>query len=80
MKERSAINDVKTPLWIILTLKQKILLCSFQSSDFEIKIMTLMILKEMRMGIKKLRIIDKELEGTVTNLVRLVQFELKKQI
>ena len=65
-------NDLKTPLWLILPLKTKMIMWISQNDNFELKIMTLLILKEMRIGIKKLRMIDKELEGTVSNLVSLL--------
>ena len=69
INERQEFNDLKTPLWLILPLKTKIIMCISQVDSFELKIMALLILKEVRMGIKRLRMIDKELEGTVTNLV-----------
>ena len=69
MKERSAVNDLKSPLWIVLPLKQKILMWVSQYNQLEFKIMTLLLFLEIKVNIKKIKQIDKEIEGTVTNLV-----------
>ena len=69
MEERSYANDFKSPLWLILSLKQKVLLWVFQSKQLEFKIMTLLLFKEIKFNIKKIKLIDKEIEGTITNLV-----------
>ena len=69
MKEKSYFNDLKSPLWLILSLKQKVLLWVFQSNQLEFKIMALFLFKEIQINIKKIKLIDKEIEGTVANLV-----------
>ena len=80
MVKSKELNDLKSPLWTILPLKTKMIMCVSQNDSLELKIMTLLILKEMRIGIKKLKMIDKELEGTVSNLVSLIFFTNYKYI
>ena len=80
MVKSKELNDLKSPLWTILPLKTKMIMCVSQNDSLELKIMTLLILKEMRIGIKKLKMIDKELEGTVSNLVSLLFFTNYKYI
>ena len=69
MNERTSFNDFKSPLWLVLSLKQKVLMWAYQYHPLEFKIMTLLLFQEIMFHIKKIKQIDKEIEGTVTNFV-----------
>ena len=46
LQNRLKFNDIKSPLWLILSLKEKILMCVLQTNPIEFKLMVLMIWKE----------------------------------
>ena len=69
MEHKAKINDFKSPLWMVLPLKEKVMMWMSQTDLVEFKLMTFMILKEVQTNFLTLKSIDKELEGTVNNLV-----------
>ena len=69
MQQKAKFSDAKFPLWFILTLKEKVLMWISQTNPVEFKLMVLLILIEQNMNNSSLWHIDKELEGTINNLV-----------
>ena len=48
-------SNIKSPLWLILSIKEKILMCTLQKHPIEFKLMVLMIWRELNFSSKNLK-------------------------